>query len=467
MRLLELLLLLTLLPPIVFAFFPQQPPRWVAAMPLFTLVLLLLHLAIEQPRWQMFPAYLLLALLLLVYLWPLLFPSETFEKRWSVAIPLGLLALLTWAVAVALPIVIPVVSLAAPTGPYAVGTAVRYLVDESRTETYSDDATGKRELMAQIWYPADEVANAKRAVYLPALNVMAPVLANQFGLPAFLFNHINLTEMAIYDEPPVAQTEAPFPVLLFSHGLSGLRMQNTAMFQELASHGYVVASVDHTYGNAVTVFPDGRVILYDDTRIFPSDEPRDVQGNALINVWAADLAFLLDEMTAWNEDGGMFDGRFDTQNVGVFGHSTGGGTALEFCLIDDRCKAAAPLDSWVLPVSNDRLANGLNQPVLFISTPQWLGPENRAKGLEIFNTLSTDGYNVAIANTGHYDFSDLVLLSPLTARIGLSGSINSRYSIGIQNAYLVAFFDRYLRGEDRELLERPSPYPEVSIQIHQ
>lgn len=463
MRLFEILLLLTLLPPLIFAFLPQQPPKWLVALPVSGVLFFILHLVFEKWRWQMVPAYILLLILLVVVLRPFLIPPTTFEKRWLLSITLGLGGLLLWLIAVALPIAVPVVQLTTPSGPYQVGTTIRYLVDENRLETYSDDPTDKRELMAQIWYPTTDVSGSKRAPYLPALDVIGPVVAKQFGLPQFLMGHINLTRMAIYDEPPVAQTDEPFPVIIFSHGLTGLRTQNTAMFQELASHGYVVGAVDHTYANAIAVFPDERIIFYEEDRVFPTEEPRYVQANPLINVWAADIGFLLDQMSIWNGDGGMFNGRLDTQNVGIFGHSTGGGTTVEFCLIDERCKAAAPLDSWVLPVSEDRLANGISQPMLFISTQQWLGPENKARGLEIFNSLSGDAYNIAVANTGHYDFTDLVLLSPLTGAIGLSGSINSQYSIDVQNEYILAFFNQYLRGEESELLKRPSSYPEFTI----
>ena len=181
--------------------------------------------------------------------------------------------------------------------------------------------------------------------------------------------------------------------------------------------------MDHALWQCDFGYPDGRVIFYDESLVFPTDEPRYVQANALINIWAADIAFFLDEMTIWNEDGGMFNGRLDTTAVGIFGHSTGGGTAVEFCLIDERCAAGVGLDSWVLPVSEALLEDGPTQPFMFISTPQWLGSDNKRRGLAIFNSLPSDGYNLALADTGHYDFSDLVMLSPLTPQLGLSGSM--------------------------------------------
>jgi hypothetical protein len=242
-------------------------------------------------------------------------------------------------------------------------------------------------------------------------------------------------------------------------------MQNTVMVRELVSHGYIVAAIDHSYANALTVFPDGRIFVYDPTRLFPSGESNPVEANPLVQVWAGDIAFLLDEMAIWHQEAEhVLNGRFDLNHIGIFGHSTGGGAAMEFCLQDARCQAGVGLDSWLLPVSGNLLAQGVRQPFMFISTPQWLGRDNRALGSHIFSNLSQDGYNLTLANTAHYDFTDLPLLTPLTPQLDLSGTIDSSYSLGIQNEYLLAFFNQYLKGEPSALLlAEPSPYPELRI----
>jgi hypothetical protein len=241
-------------------------------------------------------------------------------------------------------------------------------------------------------------------------------------------------------------------------------MQNTTMVRELVSHGYVVVAAEHSYANALTIFPDGRVIVYEPSRIFPSGESNPVEGNPLVRTWANDMGFVLDTMTGWNsEEGHLLNGRLNVNQVGVFGHSTGGGATMQFCLQDARCQAGLGLDSWLLPVGDDVLEQGPNQPFMFIGTHSWLGPVNLERGLVIFNNLTNNGYNLALDNTAHYDFTDLALLSPLTPQLGLSGSIDSAYSLNIQNEYLLAFFDQYLRERPSDLLNQPSPYPELTI----
>ena len=459
MRLFELLTLIFLLVSVVSGLWPRRP-RWNYFVPLVALVTIGLHLLIEGYRWQMVPAYGLAVWLAGVAIWRLVRPS-TYTHRWLTAVPLTILGLVVWGVALALPTLLPVPSLGEPSGPFPVGTTIRYLVDENREEIYSADPSDNRELIVQLWYPAGDISEAEQADYLPNLDQIGPVVAEDFGLPAFLFAHVNLTELAIYRDAPVANGR--FPVILFSHGLGGLRTQNTIMMQELASHGFVVGAVGHTYANAITVFPDGRAIVYEEAAVFDSGEANPVEGNQLVTVWAEDMGFLLDQMALWDEGDALFNGRFDLDGVGVFGHSTGGGATLQFCLTDPRCAAGIGLDSWVLPATPELRAQGPTQPFMFISTPRWLGEENQAEGKSIFNNLVNDGYELTLDGTGHYDFTDLVLLSPLTPQLGLSGEIDSQYALVIQNEYVLAFFLQYVAGQPQPLLERPSAYPELTI----
>lgn len=462
MRLFEVLTLLSLLPFVVAPLFKKRP-FFINYFPFLAAIFALLSVVFEGLRWQMFPAYLLVIVCVLVAVWNMW--QRKGNGRSTIGIIGSIAGILGLLIAFALPIALPVPKFTATTGPYAIGTETIYLVDESRAEIYTAEDGDPRELMAQIWYPAELTGDAEEALYLESLDVAGPVLAKEFGLPAFLFDHVNLAQTDIYQNVPAAEGDETFPVILFSHGLTGIRGQNTNMVRELVSNGYVVAAVDHTYAGSIAVFPDGRIIFYEPERIFTNGEANPVEGAQLVQVWADDLAFLLDELTAWNEEAGhVLNGRLDLVHIGIFGHSTGGGATLQFCLEDPRCTAGAPLDSWVLPVDESILQVPPSQPFMFINSPEWLGPINQQRGRAILAAMPNDGYELILANTGHYDFSDLALLSPLTPQLGLSGTINSHFSQTIQNEYLLAFFNHYLKNIDEPLLERPSPYPELTIE---
>ncbi len=47
--------------------------------------------------------------------------------------------------------------------------------------------------------------------------------------------------------------------MVLSPGFTNSRSTLTALAEDLASHGYVVAGIDHTYESFATAFPDGRV----------------------------------------------------------------------------------------------------------------------------------------------------------------------------------------------------------------
>lgn len=438
----------------------ERRPRRLHWLPPLAVLLAIIHLGIEGYRWQMIPGYLGTAVLFLINLRRLQDrdPGPFPHARLQAA--LGLLFL---AAAIALPILLPVPKLPPMTGSHAVGTNIVYLVDEKREEIYTEEAGDKRRVMAQIWYPAARTGEGETAVFLPQLDAAGPVLARQFDLPPFLFDHLNLSPLDIRKDVPVAGN-GPFPVVIFSHGLSGIRAQNTSMMRELASHGYVVGAIDHTYGNAISVFPGGETILYDPCRLFADCDADYVEANPLVEQWAGDVAFLLDEMAAWTADPDHhFAGAFNLDRVGVFGHSTGGGATLQFCMEDSRCDAGLGLDAWVLPVDAAVLATPPSQPFMFISTPRWLGAENQAHGRAILEALPNDAYELTLAETGHYDFTDLVLISPLTPLLGLSGEIDSAYALEVETAYLLTFFDQYVRMEDNPFLDDPSPYPELRI----
>ncbi len=466
MRLFEILMLLVVLPVLLWPLLPWRRPRWVDFLPAAAVLMMVLQLLLEGYRWQMLPAYLLVVVLFLVTLLRLRSPTPR-QKNWSAWAIIGsLLGLLVWLLVLALPYLLPVPVLPDVTGPYAAGTQTFHLVDESRDEIYTAGPADKREIMIQIWYPAAEDAPGEQAVYLEELDVMGSILAERLGLPPFLLDHINLVKLDTKVAVPPLADDAPYPVILFSHGLRGMRQQNTAMVRELVSHGFVVATIDHTYGNVMTVFPDGRVAMYNPDVLSGAGEPPH-NSNLLVKTWADDMGFVLDELAGWNEaDENPFQARLDLDKVGIFGHSTGGGATVEFCGRDERCKAGAGLDAWVEPVSEEIVERGLAQPFLFLRADQWLAgevSENFVTADKLFSGLSDTGYMATIAGAAHFDFSDVPLLSPLTEQLGLSSGMDSVYTVEMMRDMTAAFFRQELQGAGDNLVHGAMVYPEMSL----
>ena len=356
------------------------------------------------------------------------------------------------------------------TGPYQVGTREIHLIDPSRNEIYGTDLNAPREFMAQIWYPAEPGPADQQAQWMPAIKYAAPAIADKLDLPAFTLGHLKYVLANAFLEAEPVQDGKTFPVLIFSHGWEGFKEQNIYQVEELASHGYVVIGISHTYGSVLTVFPDGRQIPTNQNALPDgvSDEAYDQASNTLVQQWAGDIARTLDELESMDQESGVWflSGKIDLDRVGMFGHSTGGGATVEFCLVDDRCQAIFGMDVWAEPAQPEILKLHLTQPALILLSEGWYSPNESDRNYELLGTLAeraeSDVDEIALIGTRHYDFTSLPLLTPLAAQLGLKGPIPGTLGLEIINAESVAFFDKYLKGDKSISLEEISnQYPEA------
>ena len=444
----------------------KKRPLVVGLLPAFALVVIPVHAIVEGMRWQMVPLYLFAIVTLLTGIPAFLktgTETDSAVRPIRIILSLGLLAVST-----ALPILLPVPLIPSPSGPYQVGTRIYELTDESRNELYSGKDESRR-FQIQIWYPADVASTDKPAQWMARADIYAPAISKDIlELPPFFLDHLALVDVPAYKESMVEQISDGFPVILFSHGWNGFNAQNTGQALELASHGYVVVGVQHTYGAVITVFDDG-TIAKNNPNALPSGVPDDeyeIAAQKLVGQWAGDLAFALDFLQAQNEDANSpFGQTLDFSRVGVYGHSTGGGAAIQFCGTDNRCKALLGQDPFMQPVSYQVLENGVAQPSYYMFSQVWhdrVGSLNN-RLFDSFSSNSTDVYGaVYIEGTDHYDFADLPLLSPLAPQLGLKGPINGKRVTIIVDDYLLSFFNKALKGVPTDLFEDSSLYPEIN-----
>jgi len=161
---------------------------------------------------------------------------------------------------------------------------------------------------------------------------------------------------------------------------------------------------------------------------------------------------------------GPFWGAFDFNRIGVYGHSTGGGAAIQFCGTDSRCQAVLGMDPFMAPVSEQVLENGLTQPAFFMFSQHWVddtdSKNNRLFG-RFYSHLDPSTPVIGIQGTSHYDFSDLPMLSPVAPQLGLKGPLKGKRVTEIVDAYLISFFESTLKDQPTDLFDGPSKYPEV------
>jgi predicted dienelactone hydrolase len=358
-------------------------------------------------------------------------------------------------------------SLPTPTGPYPVGTSILYFKDAARIEDAAQAGVSQRELMVQLWYPAQPSHNRLARYREPRetnlLSSYQSVLRTNSRLDA-----------------PVAHAGAPFPVILFNHAWRGRRTNDTFLTEELASQGYVVASIDHTYNASLVAFPDGRVvhgIATNDIDAPESSTPERVRAiwNRELAKWVADQRFVLDRLEAMNRAAGSpWFGLLDTERAGAIGHSFGGAAATAVCAEDRRVRAAVNMDGWFFDAIRER---GPNQPLLVIDAYTAQAGETPTSSatveavLDAVDSADTEaslrrfgGYLLSVKGAAHEDFTDQPLISPLRS-LSHRGTLPAREIHSIVRGYVVAFFDKTLRGKDSGVLDAHSnPYSEAWLE---
>jgi len=227
--------------------------------------------------------------------------------------------------------------------------------------------------------------------------------------------------------------------------------------------------MQHTYGAVVTVFDDG-TIAKNNPAALPKGVPDgeyEIAAHKLADQWAGDMGYALDFLTEQNGDSDSpLYKAFDLSRVGVYGHSTGGGAAIQFCGTDPRCRALLGQDPFMRPVSYEILNSGIHQPSFFMFSQVWadrVGSLNNTLFNAFYQKSSNTYGAVYIQGADHLDFIDLPLISPLAPQLGLKGPINGKRVTLIVNDYLLSFFEMVLNNGSSNLFDNPSPYPEVKV----
>jgi predicted dienelactone hydrolase len=249
----------------------------------------------------------------------------------------------------------PKLYLPAPSGSYGVGRVAYTFTDPSRPESLAQKAAARREVVVEVWYPTDAglSAHSKTAPYMPGFDAAKPKLSKDDISDLFRPATYNgtLPETHTVENAPVAPGNVKFPLLVFSHGWGNNLFIYTAELEDIVSHGYIVAAVDHPYDTAFTQFPDGHITLFAQKEF---DAATRQPGGYIdyarqrVEVMADDNRFVLTELLRYatlEKLQAHFFHRVDEAHIGAFGHSIGGLAAARTCQVDGRVSACIDQDS--------------------------------------------------------------------------------------------------------------------------
>jgi len=434
------------------------------------------------------------------------------RKRRAIRVPWisgTLLSLMLVAAVLAL-LWFPAGDLPAPSGPHPVGVRDFELIDEDRPGVLAARDDEPRQLLVRVWYPAETVRGLKPRRYFTDIEAGTTATGGGtlVGAP-FFFTYLKHAATNSFEDAPLLKDAEDLPVVIYSHGYTSFAGQNTGLMEELASHGYIVYSVQHTYDSSPTVFPDGRIAPMDpallaamqaEVQVEPSEE---ITNGFVGETYALRHAGLLAARQKAIEDGQRIatvsaeiwidDRRFvhdaleggdvpveivsiaaagNLQETGQMGMSFGGSAAGGLCMEDKRCSAGVNLDGGDYHYS----PFNANIPVPFMmfysdyrKIFEQMGGEAPAvaHGFNDFSYerhefagLRDDVVRLTVQDVSHIGVSDFTLFMRDPVKGMMLGEIDADAMIRIQNDFVRGFFDTHLKGLDAD-------FPEAQFARHQ
>ena len=344
-------------------------------------------------------------------------------------------------------------ALPAPTGHYAAGEDVIHLTDQSRPDPWVP-SSGPRQLTVSMFYPA-VAGTGTEAPYMTLAEAAGYI---EHRAPA----NSGLTPQGVAGVTTHAFDGAQprngkYPLVILSPGFENPRMTLTGLATELASRGYVVALVGHTYEDSGETLANGQTPscpICDGGPMAPAPD-------TIAASRALDVSFVLDQLTHGNTAWPLAH-LIDKNKIGMAGHSIGGAAAVTTMLTDPRVQAGVNLDGGFFPVP---VVGQIRRPFLML-------------GKDSDHTVSGDDYSwpqtwaalygykkwLAVAGANHASFTDVPILAA-EAGIPMPPGIDAVRGMVITREYVTAFFDQTLKGIHSNLLDGPSPAnPDVLFQ---
>ncbi|KAL1607838.1 hypothetical protein SLS60_002776 [Paraconiothyrium brasiliense] len=357
--------------------------------------------------------------------------------------------------------------LPSPSGSYAVLYNTFNVTDESRVDPL-DPKNGTRKLMLSSFYPVQR-STCEQTCTVPYVSQNVEPFIDQIGggigIPSGALDQIAL-QVCCKTSGEENRNASSVPLVFLLHGFAGTRLLHNALAEELASAGFAVVTMDHTFESIAVEFPDDSVVpgLND-----PSWDPT-IPGRLepLQDIRVDDVRFVLSQLRSREVATRVVPGAlcgFNTEHVAVLGHSFGGSTSIKLLMTDPRFVGGLNLDGMQFGNITD-----VQQPaVLFASMghnstndPTWAETLQHLKGWKA---------EIGLNNITHFGFTDVSYLNgtgalPLPKEVadGLIGTLNGKRSFEIMVTYVTEFLDFVLKGRNTTLFDGPGQkFPEVVV----
>ena len=376
-----------------------------------------------------------------------------------------------------------------PVGKYSVGITQLDFTDSSRKKVFAfEEDNAFRKIPVTIFYPAENDSGIDSAPY-SSPEILETLSKMTLGLVS---KNAAKVKTHCYEDAPIATAEDSYPVIIFNHGYGSYTMQSTVLCSDLASSGYIVASVGHPYESSGVKYLDGSVIkmpetiqqnvksssfaeeckyiikaikastkeYYSDRQAMETSEQflknrQELNNN--VKIWVDDSIFVVEQLSALNEGKteSIFKNKLNLNlGIGITGHSYGGATAAQACLSNRRFVAGINIDG---ATCGDFSYQDLKKPFMLLGSHLI---KNISRTTYIYNTEDT--YIVTLDDTQHLGYSDGLFISRQGNIINQIGKREKYEFREIVTNYHLKFFEKYLLG-DREIELKDLKYDGVEL----
>ncbi|WP_338535466.1 alpha/beta fold hydrolase [Helicovermis profundi] len=333
-------------------------------------------------------------------------------------------------------------------GKYYVGNKIYTMIDPLRKEILSKNEN--RKISVKLYYPSDSISK-ERNRWIDNIDGLEKYIFAKYKIPKFFVSYIGNIKTNSYKNVEVSNNVEKMPVVIISHGFASLGDFQTSLAEKLASNGYLVAVINHTYGSIVTNI-DNKNIYLDDNLFSNDDLDYFSFGKNIIDIYKKDIMLTIEGLKKLNSVKSNLDfkNKIDVNNIALLGHSIGGSAAL-LLEKDDRVKSVIALDPWIEPISSKFVKYGFNKPTSVLISDEWYNSENTRyifRICEINNCVNSKVYKVN--KFSHQDFTDLGELGLMSKLFKISKTDNYNLNHKKNNAFILNYFDYYLLKKNTE-----------------
>ncbi|KAK2017447.1 tat pathway signal sequence [Colletotrichum eremochloae] len=298
-----------------------------------------------------------------------------------------------------------------PPGPHPVALRVRAFEDAARWDPHAPkDQPEKRRVMVSLNIPIKKEVNCSAEIvpYMPPITagVYDQMATTMYGLPNNIFSTMELE--FCHAKATCTPKADKYPLVVFSPGRTASRLAYGMLARSLASYGYIVANLDHTYDAFVVEFPDGSVRYAENATNSDTDYVE-----SLLDTRQKDVSFIIDQLLDTSVTSSLMAGTqasIDPNRIFVAGHSSGGATAAASLYADDRVLGGLNFDGLIIgPITTE----GTHKPLVLIVAPTNF--EYIPRWNETWSNLRGPSLMLTVAGTTHLSFFDIPKLPTILA----------------------------------------------------